>query len=49
MAPVDGLLTVVEVLEIRDGQVAQFFGPSRELADDKERFVSARRRRWFGP
>jgi sulfide:quinone oxidoreductase len=29
--------------------VAPFFGPSRELAGDKERFVSTRRRRWFGP
>jgi hypothetical protein len=29
--------------------VAPFFGPSRELAGDKERFVSTRRKRWFGP
>jgi sulfide:quinone oxidoreductase len=28
--------------------VAPFFGPSRELAADKERFVSIRCRRWFG-
>jgi sulfide:quinone oxidoreductase len=27
--------------------VAPFFGPSRELAGEKERFVSTRRRRWF--
>jgi len=29
--------------------VAPFLGPSRELAGEKERFVSTRRRRWFGP
>jgi sulfide:quinone oxidoreductase len=28
--------------------IAPFFGPSRELAGEKERFVSTRRRRWFG-
>jgi sulfide:quinone oxidoreductase len=28
--------------------MAPFLGPSRELADEKARFVATRRRRWFG-